>query len=293
MKLVVGATGMVGTEICRLIAASGRPVKALVRATSDAAKVENLKRLGATVVQGDLRDRISLKAACDGVKAVISTASAMPFAYTPGENTPLRTDQDGCLSLIDVAREAGVNHFVYTSFPPMAASFPLQDAKRAVEARLRHSGLMHTILRPTYFTEVWLSPAVGFDHANCKAAVYGTGENAISWISFLDVAQFAVASLDSPAARNTTLELGGPEGLSPRNVVRIFEKIGGKDFDVTRVPVEALQGQMAGATDEMQKSFVGLMLGYASATAINMTATLKTFPLKLRTVEAYARSAMV
>jgi uncharacterized protein YbjT (DUF2867 family) len=133
---------------------------------------------------------------------------------------------------------------------------------------------------------------VGFDHANFKATVYGTGENAISWISFLDVAQFAVASLDSPVARNTTLELGGPEGLSPRNVVKIFEEIRGKDFEVTPVPVEALQGQMAGATDPMQKSFVGLMLGYASAKAIDMTATLKAFPLKLRTVGAYARSVM-
>ena len=290
MNLVVGATGMVGTEICRLLAASGRSVKALVRASSDRTKVENLKRLGATVVQGDLRDRLSLKTACDGVNAVISTASSMPFAYTPGENTPQRTDQDGCLSLIDVAREAGVQHFVYTSFPPMAASFPLQDAKRAVEARLRDSGLTHTILRPTYFTEVWLSPAVGFDHANFKATVYGTGENAISWISFLDVAQFAVASLDSVAARNTTLELGGPEGLSPRNVVKIFEGIGGKQFEVTHVPVDALQGQMAAATDPMQKSFVALMLSYASATPIDMTATLKIFPLKLRTVDAYARS---
>ena len=293
MNLIVGATGMVGTEICRLIAASGKPVKALVRASSDPAKVETLKRLGATVVQGDLRDRISLKAACRGVNAVISTASAMPFAYSPGENTPQSTDQDGCLSLIDVAREAGVQQFVYASFPPMAASFALQDAKRAVEARLRESGLMHTILRATYFTEVWLSPAVGFDHAHFKAAVYGTGENAISWISFLDVAQFAVASLDNPAARNTTLELGGPEGISPRDVVKIFEKVGGKAFEVTPVTVDALQDQLAGATDPMQRSFVALMLGYASATAIDMTATLKTFPLKLRTVEAYARSVTV
>ena len=167
------------------------------------------------------------------------------------------------LSLVDVARDTGVQQFVYTSFPPMATSFPLQDAKRAVEARLRDSGLTYTILRPTYFTEIWLSPAVGFDHANRKATIYGTGENAISWISFLDVAQFAVASLDNPAARNTTLELGGPEGLSPRNVVKIFEKVGGKAFEVTQVPVEALQGQMAGATDPMQQSFAGLMLGYA------------------------------
>lgn len=292
MNLVVGSTGMVGTEICRLLAASGMPVKALVRASSAPAKVENLKRLGATVVEGDLRDPVSLDSACDGVQAVISTASAMPFAYTPGENTPQSTDQDGCLSLIEAARKAGVRQFVYMSFPPMAASFPLQDAKRAVETRLRGSGLKYTILRPTYFTEVWLGPAVGFDYSNSKATVYGTGENVISWISFLDVAQFAVASLDSPAARNATLELGGSKGLSPRDVVKIFEQIGGKNFEVTHVPVEALQGQMAAATDPMQKSFVGLMLGYASATAIDMTATLKTFPLKLRTVEAYARSVM-
>ena len=222
MNLVVGATGMVGTEICRLIAAAGKPVKALVRASSNPTKVESLKSMGATVVQGDLRDPNSLKVACDGVNAIISTASAMPFSYSPGENTPQSTDLAGCLSLIDAARESGVRQVVYTSFPPMAASFPLQDAKRAVEARLRGSGLSHTILRPTYFTEVWLSPAVGFDHANFKAAVYGTGDNLISWISFLDVAQFAVACLDNPAARNLTLELGGPDGLSPRDVVKIF-----------------------------------------------------------------------
>ena len=292
MNLVVGATGMVGTEICRLIAASGSPVKALVRASSDVTKVANLKRLGATVIEGDLRDRASLETACEGAEAVISTASAMPFAYTPGVNTPKSTDEDGCLSLIDVARAAGVQHFVYTSFPEMAASFPLQDAKRTVEARLRDSGLTHTILRPTYFTEVWLSPMVGFDHANHKAALYGTGDNPISWISFLDVAQFAVASLDNAAARNTTIELGGAEGLSPRNVVKSFERLGGADFEVTQVPVEALQGQLAEATDPMQKSFAGLMLGCATATPIDMSATLKAFPLKLRTVEAYARSVL-
>jgi uncharacterized protein YbjT (DUF2867 family) len=292
VNLVVGATGMVGTEICRLLSAAGKPVKALVRATSDPAKVDKLKSLGATVVQGDLRDAASLKAACHGVSAVITTASSMPFAYQPDANTPHTTDQDGALSLIAAAKEAGVQQFVYTSIPLMAASFPLQDAKRAVEQGLRASGLTFTILQPTYFSEVWLSPAVGFDFPNRKASLYGTGENPISWISFLDVAQFAVASLGSPAAKNATLTLGGPEAISPLGVVKIFEKVGGKPFEVTLVPVEALQGQLAGATDPMGKSFVGLMLSYASAPAIDMTATLKTFPLKLRSVEDYARSVM-
>jgi uncharacterized protein YbjT (DUF2867 family) len=292
MILIVGATGMVGTEICRLLTAGGKPVKALVRATSDPAKVDKLKSLGATVVQGDLRDAASLKAACQGVSAVISTASSMPFAYQPGENTPHTTDQDGYLSLVAAAKEAGVQQFIYTSFPPMAAAFPLQDAKRAVEQSLRASGLTFTILHPTYFAEVWLSPAVGFDFPNRKVSLYGTGENPISWISFLDVAQFAVACLDNPAAKNATLDLGGPQAISPLGVVKIFEQAGGKPFEVTLVPVEALQGQLAGATDPMQKSFVGLMLSYASAPAIDMTATLKAFPLKLKTVEEYARGVM-
>jgi uncharacterized protein YbjT (DUF2867 family) len=292
MNLVVGATGMVGTEICRLLALAGKPVKALVRATSDPAKVEKLRSLGANVVQGDLREAQSLRATCQGVKAVITTASAMPFAYTAGENTPQTTDEDGGLSLVAMAREAGVQQLVYTSFPPMSVSFPLQDAKRAVEKRLRGSGLTYTILQPTYFTEIWLGPAVGFDYANRKAVIYGTGENPVSWISFLDVAQFAVASLDNPVARNATLELGGEQGISPSNVIKIFERAGGKPFEVTHVPVEALQGQLAGATDPMQKSFAGLMLGYASVASIDMAAMLKMFPLKLRSVEEHARSVM-
>jgi uncharacterized protein YbjT (DUF2867 family) len=107
------------------------------------------------------------------------------------------------------------------------------------------------------------------------------------------VAQFAAASLDNPAARNVTLLLGGPAAISPLGVVKIFEKAGGKPFEVTKVPVEALKAQLAGAADPMQKSFVGLMLAYASEKAIVMSATLKAFPLKLRTVEDYARSVML
>ena len=165
-------------------------------------------------MQGDLRDAASLKAACKGVSAVITTASSMPFAYQPDANTPHTTDQDGTLNLIAAAKEAGVQQFVYTSFP-MDLDFPLRNGKARRGAGLRASGLTFTILQPTYFSEVWLSPAVGFDFANRKASLYGTGQNPISWISYLDVAQFAAASVDNPAAKNATLPLGGPQAISP------------------------------------------------------------------------------
>src|SRR5689334_17034179 len=101
MVLVVGATGMVGGEICRLLATAKRPARALVRSSSAASKVGALEELGTQIARGDLRDPPSLRAACEEATAVICTASAMPFAYAPGENTPQKTDQDGCLSLID------------------------------------------------------------------------------------------------------------------------------------------------------------------------------------------------
>ncbi len=57
MNLVVGATGVLGGEICRQLRQAGKPVRALTRSTADPLKVEQLKRLGATLVQGDLKDR--------------------------------------------------------------------------------------------------------------------------------------------------------------------------------------------------------------------------------------------
>ena len=43
--------------------------------------------------------------------------------------------------------------------------------------------------------------------------------SASSSISFEDVAKFAIASLANLHARNTVIELGGPEALSPLDVV--------------------------------------------------------------------------
>ncbi len=85
------------------------------------------------------------------------------------------------------------------------------------------------------------------------------------------MAQFAIASLDNPAAQNAVLEVGGPEALSPLEVVQIFEEVKGQKFAVEHVPEEALQAQKA-AADALQESFAALMLQYASGDAIDMAA---------------------
>ena len=149
MILVTGATGLVGSEVCRRLVVRGKPVKALVRATSDPAKVGKLQNLGVELVQGDVRDLASLEAACRGASAVISTLSSMPFSYQPEVNDIRTTDLEGMMNLIAAAKAAEVSHFIYTSFSGrINLDFPLRNAKRAVEARLKASGLGYTILRP-------------------------------------------------------------------------------------------------------------------------------------------------
>ena len=291
MNLVVGATGLLGGEICRQLVAGGKQVKALVRPTSDPIKVEALQRLGATLFQGDLKDRSSLDAACEGVTTVISTASSTLSRQT--DDSIQTVDLEGQLSLVDAAKAGGVEHFVFISFrsnPDL--HYPLDDAKRAVEQHLKASGLTYTILQAGYFMEVWLGPALGFDYANASARIYGEGHNGLSWISYKDVAQFAVASLDNPAGRNAVIEVGGPQVLSPLEVVHIFEEVGGQPLSIEYVPEDTLRAQKADASDPLQESFAALMLTYANGDAIEMEATLEAFPLQLASVRDYAAGVL-
>lgn len=291
MNLIVSGTGALGLESCRLLAARGDPIRALVRATSNPDKTVELKGLGAELATGDLKDPASLMAACKGVGTVISTATSV-HSHETGDSIDT-VDRQGQLALVEAAEAAGVKHFVLVSFPPVDVEFPLQSAKRAVEDRLRRSRMSYTILQPTCFMEVWLGPALGFDPANGKATIYGPGINKTSWISYRDVARCAVAALNNPRAANATIELGGPDALSPLEVVRAAEEAMGKPVVVQHVPEEVLRSQHAAATDLLQKSFAGLMLYYAAGDVIDMTEARRTLSVeRLTSVREYLQGSV-
>ncbi len=289
MILVVGATGLLGGEICHLLAKQGKPVRALVRGSSDPGKVAHLQGLGVEIVQGDLKHAASLHAACHGATVVVSTASSM--LSRQGGDSIDSVDRQGQLDLIDAAEKAGVRQFVLISFPDIDISFPLQSAKRSVENRLQHGPMTYTILQPTCFMEIWLSAALGFDPANGSARIYGTGHNKLSWISFFDVAQFAAAAVGNPRVSNLAIKLGGPEALSQFEVVRLAEQLTEKPITVQNVPDDALRAQQAAATDSLQQSMAALMRYCARGDAIEMRETLRTLSVpRLKSVSEYLTS---
>src|SRR5262245_35673521 len=288
--LVVGATGVLGMEVCRQLAAAGKKVKGLVRTSSQKEKVNGLHELGVETVIGDMKDPQSLYQAFQNVDAIIATTTST-ISHQEGDSIET-VDLAGQLNVAEAASAAAVQHAVFISFPPyppMTPEFPLQSAKRAVENRLKSKNFAYTILQPTYFIEIWLGPALGFDYAHARALIYGEGKNRISWISIKDVASFAVASIDNPAAQNAVIQLGGPDDLSVLDAVGIFEQESGQTFELQNVPDEALRAHMAAAPDSLGKTFSGLMIGLNEVGTSDMKETLRNFPIQLTSVREYAR----
>ena len=284
--LLVGATGLLGTEICQRLTTARHQVRALIRPTSDQRKRDALAALGVELVEGDLKDAASLARACTGVEAVISTASST-LSRQEGDSIE-SVDQQGQLTLISTARQAGVERFVFVSFRDNPnIRFPLTVAKRSVERALMSSGMTYTILQASYFMEVWLTPALGFDVANGRVRLYGDGTRPVSWISFRDVAHAAAAVIIDGTAHNTVVELGGPQALSPREVVRMFEAAGAGEIATENVSESALEAQMNAATDSLQQSFAGLMLQCAAGDAIDPLASSRMFPFQMTSVRDY------
>jgi uncharacterized protein YbjT (DUF2867 family) len=289
MILVVGATGLLGSEVCLKLASAGDQVRALVRTTSSAEKTDALRAAGVELCVGDLKDPASLSAACRGAEAIISTASST-LSRQSGDSIQ-SVDEAGQLNLVSAAKNAGIECFVFVSFrhAPVPSS-PLADAKACVEQAI--ADMNFRVVQASFFMEVWLSPALGFDYGNATARIYGPGTGKISWVSFRDVAEMCVHALRHPAAQRKFIEFGGPAQLSPLEVVAIFERIGGRSFALEHVPEQALRAQFDAATEPLEKSFAALMLGYLEGDAIDMASTQKDFGIKLTTVEEYARAVL-
>ena len=262
MILVVGATGMLGLEICRRLREQGRAVRGLVRPGSSRESL--LRDLGVEIHHGDLRSPPTVAPACDGVTNVVSTATAMGAKE---KGLTLRAvDRDGQLALVELARLRGVKAFVYLSASPqLRPSAPLIRYKREVEHAVRASGMRWTIVQPSAFMDVWFSSLLGWDHVTGRATIFGPGTAPVSWICVADVAVHVCAAIDDERVANVELPLGGPENLSARQVVRIFEQVSGRPYSVRRVPrpVLAALAPIVAAFDEAVGS--GMSLGAQTA----------------------------
>src|SRR5262245_51447532 len=109
--LITGATGFIGSRVARLLAARGRPVRALARPSS---RRDNVAELPLEFVTGDLQDADSLRRAVAGCEVVYHVAADYRL-WAPDTDALYRINVGGTRNLLRAAREAGVRKVVYTS----------------------------------------------------------------------------------------------------------------------------------------------------------------------------------
>lgn len=108
---ITGATGFVGSHVARALAAQGAELRLLVRSTS---RADNIAELRAEVALGDLRDAASLKQAMSGCDFVFHVAADYRLWVRDPEQM-YRSNVEGTRAIIAAAQASGVRRVVYTS----------------------------------------------------------------------------------------------------------------------------------------------------------------------------------
>jgi uncharacterized protein YbjT (DUF2867 family) len=70
-----------------------------------------------------------------------------------------------------------------------------------------------------------------------RVMLFGSGDRPRNFVAARDVATFVEMALDGKMANREVVDIGGPENLSPREVIAVYERASGRTAKVTRVPL--------------------------------------------------------
>ncbi|MCG5061599.1 MAG: NAD(P)H-binding protein [Limnoraphis sp. WC205] len=233
--LIVGATGTLGRQVARRAIDEGYQVRCLARSYSRAAF---LKEWGAELVPGDLCKPETLKAALEGVTAVIDAATSRPTDSLSIKDV----DWYGKLSLIQATQAAGIERYIFVSFldAEKYRQVPLLDIKYCTELFLAESGLKYTILKPCGFLQGIIGQYAIPILEGQSAWVPGIS-SPIAYMDTQDIAKFVVRALSVAETENKSFPVVGSRAWTADEIIRLCERLSGKEAKVTRTPTNMLR----------------------------------------------------
>jgi uncharacterized protein YbjT (DUF2867 family) len=277
MILVTGGTGFIGKALIRHLVELGYPVRTLIRPSK---KSPNLPRgVSVDVAVASLNDERGLRAAMVGIKSVYHLASSErggPRASL------LRVDIEGTRTLVEAAEDAGVKRLFYISHlgADRASAYPVLKAKAIAEEFIRRSSLDYTILR----SAIVFGPNDRFTTQIARLlsaipAVFlmpGGGDTLLQPLWVEDLVTCLSWSLDDPETFKRTLEVGGPEYLSFRQVLElVMEETG-----IRRRPIKVNPPYLRGLTVILDSLLrvMPISVYWLDYLAVNRTTALDTLP---------------
>lgn len=238
MILLVGATGRLGKAVAERLLQNGVPFRAACRNVS---KAQWLVERGVEVVQLDLESGAGLPEATTGITGVLSSIHGL---LGRSRHSIERIDVRGHAALIDACVTAGVQRFVYLSASGASSDHPSEfwKAKARTEQYLKASGLEYVILRPSAFMDLYAHDLIGAAVLRGKTVfLLGNGTTPRNMIAVADVADAAVKALLQNDLAGQTIELGGWDNPTEREIAALYASLSGKPVKVRAVPPLALR----------------------------------------------------
>lgn len=225
--LITGATGNVGTELCKQLSARRVPFRAMVRLKKGAEAIAALE--GAELVGGDFDDAKTVAAALAGIERAFLLTNSSEHAES--QQT----------AFVETARRAGIKHIVKQSQWAADASSPVRFLRyhAAVERRIEDSGVAYTFLRPNLFMQGLLGFRDTIVGQNKFFAAIGDAK--ISAVDVRDIAAVAAAALTEDGHAGKIYDITGPEALSHREMAEQLSAAVNRHVQFIDVPPEVMR----------------------------------------------------
>lgn len=225
--LVLGGTGMVGSQVVQELLARNVDVQVLTRNAEKAASLPE----GAQAVIGDLLSPHAVRPLFDGVDGV--------FLLNP---VSISEASEG-LFAVNNARMAGVKRIVYMSVHNLdgAIHLPHFGSKLPIELAVKASGIPYTILRPNNFyqNDYWLKDVL------LQYGVYPQpiGSVGLSRVDVRDIAEAAAIALTTDGHEGETYNLIGPDIHTGQTTADVWSQELGKPIAYGGDDLEAWEQQ--------------------------------------------------
>ena len=254
--LVIGGTGMLGGQVVSELLGRGKRVRALVRPTSDAKRLESN---GVEIVRGDMMDPVSLLQAMDGADAVVSTAAGYT-RHSKGDTDEI--DIIGNQNLADAARRAGVNRFVLTSILTcdQTPQVPHFWHKKLAEDRLEELGVPFVALRPGAFLDM-ITQMGGDPFTKRRLMWFGSPTIPLSFVLTQDLAGYLADAVDAPGVDGQRIDIGWDRPVSMEKIAQISGRLLGEKIRLWSIPAPLINtaGAVVGKFNPMIKDMTAMM----------------------------------
>ena len=257
--LVVGGTGLLGEQVVAELLSRGKRVRALVRPTSDATRLE---RTGVEIARGDMMDPASLLDAMDSADAVVSTAAGYT-RHSKGDTNEI--DTIGNRNLADAASRVGVRRFVLTSILTcdQTPQVPHFWHKKLAEDRLEELGVPFVALRPGAFLDMIVRMG-GDPFAKRRLMWFGSPKIPLTFVLTQDLAGYLAEAVDAPGVDGQRIDIGWDRPVSMQDIAQISGHLLTQQIRVRTIPAGVINA-------------AGAVVGRFSSTVNDMAAMMRWF----------------